>query len=62
LPAIDSPPGLDACPRSPLPILLTWGALACRHFFVWVILATVPSFIVVLWLPLDREFGRKTTG
>jgi PAT family beta-lactamase induction signal transducer AmpG len=33
-----------------------------RHFFVWVILATVPSFIVVLWLPLDREFGRKTTG
>lgn len=33
-----------------------------RHFFVWVIVATVPSFIVVLWLPLDREFGRKTTG
>jgi PAT family beta-lactamase induction signal transducer AmpG len=33
-----------------------------QHFFVWVIVATVPSFIVVLWLPLDREFGRKTTG
>jgi MFS transporter, PAT family, beta-lactamase induction signal transducer AmpG len=33
-----------------------------RHFFVWVILATVPSFLVVLWLPLDREFGRKATG
>jgi PAT family beta-lactamase induction signal transducer AmpG len=33
-----------------------------RHFFVWVIVATVPSFIVVFWLPLDREFGRKTTG
>jgi len=33
-----------------------------RHFFVWVILATVPSFLVVLWIPLDREFGRKATG
>jgi MFS transporter, PAT family, beta-lactamase induction signal transducer AmpG len=33
-----------------------------RHFFVWVIVATVPSFVVVFWLPLDREFGRKTTG
>ena len=33
-----------------------------RHFFVWVIVATVPSFLVVFWLPLDREFGRKTTG
>ena len=33
-----------------------------RHFFVWVILATVPSFLVVFWLPLDREFGRKATG
>ena len=33
-----------------------------RHFFVWVIVATVPSFLVVFWLPLDREFGRKATG
>jgi MFS transporter, PAT family, beta-lactamase induction signal transducer AmpG len=31
-----------------------------QHFFVWVILATVPSFLVVLLIPLDREFGRKT--
>jgi PAT family beta-lactamase induction signal transducer AmpG len=30
-----------------------------RHFFVWVILATVPSFVVTLWLPLEREFGRQ---
>lgn len=30
-----------------------------QHFFVWVILATIPSFIVVLLIPLDREFGRK---
>lgn len=30
-----------------------------QHFFVWVILATVPSFLVVLLIPLDREFGKK---
>lgn len=29
------------------------------HFFVWVILATIPSFLVVLLVPLDKEFGRK---
>jgi PAT family beta-lactamase induction signal transducer AmpG len=33
-----------------------------RHFFVWVIVMTLPSFLVLLWLPLDREFGRKATG
>lgn len=32
-----------------------------RHFFVWVILATIPSFIVTLWLPIERGFGRKAT-
>ena len=30
-----------------------------RHFFTWVVIATVPSFIVSLWLPLEPEFGRK---
>ena len=30
-----------------------------QHFFVWVILATVPSFLVVLLIPLDKEFGKK---
>jgi PAT family beta-lactamase induction signal transducer AmpG len=29
------------------------------HFFTWVILATVPSFIVVMLIPLDAEFGKK---
>jgi len=33
-----------------------------RHFFAWVILATVPSFLVALWIPLEREFGRKVTA
>jgi PAT family beta-lactamase induction signal transducer AmpG len=30
-----------------------------RHFFNWVILATLPSFLVALWIPLEAEFGRK---
>ncbi len=30
-----------------------------QHFFLWVILATIPSFLVVLLIPLDREFGKK---
>jgi len=30
-----------------------------QHFFVWVILATVPSFIVTALIPLDREFGKR---
>jgi len=32
-----------------------------QHFFVWVILATIPSFLVVLLIPLDREFGKKAS-
>jgi PAT family beta-lactamase induction signal transducer AmpG len=31
-----------------------------QHFFVWVILATIPSFLVALLIPLDKEFGKKT--
>ena len=30
-----------------------------QHFFVWVTLATIPSFLVVLLIPLDKEFGKK---
>jgi len=30
-----------------------------QHFFLWVVLATIPSFLVVLLIPLDREFGKK---
>jgi PAT family beta-lactamase induction signal transducer AmpG len=33
--------------------------LGYRHFFTWVILATIPSFIVALWIPLESSFGRK---
>jgi PAT family beta-lactamase induction signal transducer AmpG len=32
-----------------------------QHFFIWVLLATIPGFLVVKFIPLDPEFGRKTT-
>ena len=30
-----------------------------QHFFMWVLLATIPSFIVARLIPLDSHFGRK---
>lgn len=33
--------------------------LGYRHFFVWVILATIPSFIAALRIPLEAEFGKR---
>jgi PAT family beta-lactamase induction signal transducer AmpG len=33
--------------------------LGYPHFFVWVLLATIPSFLVALRIPLDAEFGRR---
>ena len=33
--------------------------LGYQHFFLWVVLATIPSFIVAVRLPLDPEFGRR---
>ncbi len=30
-----------------------------RHFFIWVMLATLPGFLVVRFIPLDAEFGRR---
>jgi len=30
------------------------------HFFVWVLLATIPSFLVARLVPLDSNFGKKT--
>jgi PAT family beta-lactamase induction signal transducer AmpG len=34
--------------------------LGYPHFFVWVLLATIPSFIVATRIPLDAEFGKRT--
>jgi PAT family beta-lactamase induction signal transducer AmpG len=31
-----------------------------RHFFIWVLFATIPGFIVTALIPLDAGFGRKT--
>ncbi|HXT12723.1 MAG TPA: MFS transporter [Candidatus Angelobacter sp.] len=33
--------------------------LGYRNFFIWVMLATIPGFIVTALIPLDREFGKK---
>ncbi len=33
-------------------------SLGYQQFFVWVLVATIPSFLVVAMIPLDAEFGR----
>jgi len=33
--------------------------LGYRHFFVWVMLATIPGFVVTALIPLEAEFGKK---
>jgi len=33
--------------------------LGYKLFFVWVILATIPSFLVARKIPLEPEFGRR---
>jgi len=30
-----------------------------HHFFIWVILATIPAFIITKFIPLDPDFGKK---
>ena len=34
-------------------------ALGYSSFFIWVLIATIPSFLVVAAIPLDENFGRK---
>lgn len=31
-----------------------------QHFFIWVIISTIPGFIIVKFLDIDPEFGKKT--
>jgi PAT family beta-lactamase induction signal transducer AmpG len=33
--------------------------LGYQHFFVWVMIATIPSFIALKFIHLDPEFGKK---
>jgi PAT family beta-lactamase induction signal transducer AmpG len=32
--------------------------LGYRHFFIWIVVATLPSFFVAGLIPLDAAFGR----
>jgi MFS transporter, PAT family, beta-lactamase induction signal transducer AmpG len=34
--------------------------IGCQLFFRWVMPATIPSFLFVPFVPLDRVFGKKT--
>lgn len=34
-------------------------ALGYRNFFIWVLLATIPGYLILLFIPLDRNFGKK---
>jgi len=36
--------------------------LGYQHFFIWVLLAAIPSFAIVAMIPLDADFGRKNSG
>ena len=36
--------------------------LGYPHFFVWVILATIPSFVAALFIPLEAEFGKRANS
>ncbi|HEY4417306.1 MAG TPA: MFS transporter [Verrucomicrobiae bacterium] len=35
------------------------GQIGYQHFFVWVILATIPSFWVTTKIPLEPDFGKR---
>ena len=30
-----------------------------QHFFIWVMISTLPGLIILKFLPLDAEFGKK---
>jgi len=30
-----------------------------QHFFIWVIIATIPAFLIAKFIPLDPEFGKE---
>ncbi len=32
-----------------------------QHFFVWVLIATIPGFLILPFIPLDPNFGKKTS-
>jgi len=36
--------------------------LGYQYFFIWVLLATLPSFVATALIPLAPDFGQKTAG
>jgi PAT family beta-lactamase induction signal transducer AmpG len=34
--------------------------LGYQNFFIWILVATIPSFLVVWAVPLDRDFGKSS--
>ena len=34
-------------------------AIGYQYFFVWVLAATIPSFLCTFLIPLDADFGKK---
>ncbi|MEM7371052.1 MAG: MFS transporter [Bacteroidota bacterium] len=34
-------------------------SLGYQNFFIWVLVATIPAFVITYFLPLDPEFGKK---
>jgi PAT family beta-lactamase induction signal transducer AmpG len=36
-------------------------SMGYQYFFIWVLVATIPSFIVATLIPLDASFGKKET-
>jgi PAT family beta-lactamase induction signal transducer AmpG len=37
-------------------------AIGYKSFFIWVILATIPGFLVVMLVKIDPQFGKKVEG
>jgi PAT family beta-lactamase induction signal transducer AmpG len=33
--------------------------LGYQHFFIWVMIATIPGFLILPFIPLDKNFGKK---
>ncbi len=33
--------------------------LGYTHFFIWVMIATIPSFVISMFIPMDENFGKK---
>lgn len=34
-------------------------AIGYKFFFIWVVIATIPSFLIVKFIPLEYQFGKK---